>query len=152
MVFTYNKPTPLKQALLIIQSIVCILQAGDECYQTAVWSVWQEQKWSAVTIISSYSSACSVIFKHTGLLAALFSAIFFGSTTVSSSGPVSRRWGEFGFRAGILQRGRCWSWRLSCAFWLWVFAQSLFLLFWGYNTNINVMKALSQCCFVLMLI
>ncbi len=77
--------------------------------------MWQEQKSSLVTIISSHSSTCSVIFKHTCFLSALLYAVLFGPTAESSSGPDSGSREEYCSQAGMLYRRLCR--RVTCVIW-----------------------------------
>ncbi len=90
------------KACIVHHPVYCLHATNDdECYPDCS-VVWQEQKSSLVTIISSHSSTCSVIFKHTCLLSALLYAVLFGPTAESSSGPDSGSWEEYCSQAGML--------------------------------------------------
>lgn len=101
------------------------------------------------------SLTCSVIFKHTCLLSALFSAILFGPTTESSSGLDSGRQEEYCSRERMMQRRLCWG--VTCVLWFLIMYEgksfnsiSFSCCLWICWSNINIMGSLSYCCFVLL--
>lgn len=133
---------------IIHHPVYCLHAAnGDECYPDCS-VVWQEQKSSVETIISCHSSTCSVIFKHTCLLSALFSAILFGPSTESSSGLDSGRQEEYCSRERMMRRRLCWG--VTCVVWFLImyegrsFNSIIFsCCLWICWSNINIMATVA---------